>query len=127
MGQLSIQIDIDTGKKEIKIKDNSGNEHNLKGISVVGGDFESGEFYIFAEGSASDVGWALAHGYKWSLMSKHPVGKYYKRIYLHFLQWIATFYGWTMGTEITGNDLLEKWTKEDIAKAVEESKTFKFN
>lgn len=127
MAKMSIKIDIDTLAKEIKVTDDAGNDRTLSGITIVGGDPESGQFYLFSEGNSAATGWALAKGYKWSIMTDHPAGPFYKRMYMHFLQWVAAFHGWTMGTEITGKQLLEKWTQEDLAIAIEEGKTSKFN
>ena len=127
MGKLIIHIEVDTTAKEIIITDDIGNKRNLQSIVVVGGDYESGDFYLFSQGSASDAGWSIANSYKWSRLTDSPVGVYYQRIFNHFLKWMATFFGWSTGQQISPKDLLEKWGAEDMAKAIEEGKNSTFN
>lgn len=127
MAKMSIKIDIDTVAKEIRVTDDAGSDRILKGITVIGGDPESGQFYLFSEGNSAATGWGLAKGYQWSVMTDHPAGPFYQRMYYHFLQWVATFHGWTMGHQISPKDLLERWTEEDTARAIEEGKKSTIN
>ncbi len=127
MGKLSIKIDVDTATKEIRVTDDAGSDRTLKSIIVVGGDYQSGAFYLFSEGSSSDAGWALSNSYKWARMTDHPAGPYYQKVFNHFLKWIATFLGFTASPNITGTELLERWSKEDTDRAIEEGKNTTFN
>ena len=107
---MQITIDVDTNKKVISVKDSLGNERELQSVIVCGGDAQSKKFYLFAWGSAADVGWALAHGFK--AAEEEP---FYKKVFTHFTQWVMLLLGLDTKskTYIDGKALAEKWEKED--------------
>jgi hypothetical protein len=114
LSKFKIEIEVDTDKKEIEITDDAGNKKVLQSIIVTGGDAESKTFYLFGWGSSSDAGWALATGFK---STNDP---FYKRVFSHFSEWIATYMGFKKaGNAIDSPEVLraiEKWEKEDKAK-----------
>lgn len=106
---MKIEIDVEASKKEITIKDDAGNERLVKSVLVCGGDAESGRFYLFGWGSSSDAGWALAHSLR---ATNDP---FYKRVFNHFMQWIAAWLGFNTKDKniVDPEEVLKRWEDED--------------
>ena len=101
---MKIEIDVDSSKEEIIIKDDAGNIRSIKSIIICGGDAESGKFYLFGWGSSADAGWSLAHSIK---ATDDP---FYKRVFDHFFRWIG------LEKERQSDDpeeILKRWEAED--------------
>lgn len=106
---MKIEIDVDTSKQEIVIKDDAGNERSVKSILIVGGDAASKSFYLFGWGSSADAGWALAHSLR------ATADPFYKKVFTHFMQWIATWMGFLLheAEQADAEEILKRWDEED--------------
>lgn len=101
---MKIEIDVDTSKKEIVIRDDAGNERFVKSIVVCGGDAISGKFYLLSWGSSADAGWALAHSLK---AAEDP---FYKRMFDHFFRWLGIE---NKKPPDNPEEILKRWEAED--------------
>jgi hypothetical protein len=119
--KLTITVEVDNGREEIVVQDDQGNCHRMKSVLVTGGGYEEGSFYLFGWGSCSDLGWALAEGYRYSMQSRRIEDRFYRRVFAHLTRWIAQFHGWTLEQPMDPRVLLERWEAEDAAKAAEEA------
>lgn len=101
---MKFEIDVNPSKKEIVIKDDAGNERQVKSIVICGGDAVTGKFYLFGWGSSADIGWALAHSLK---AAEDP---FYKRVFDHFFRWLG------IGKDRPADnpeEILKRWEAED--------------
>jgi len=110
---MKISIEVDAGKKDICIIDDAGNEKHLQSVIICGGDATTRKFYLFGWGAASDAAWALATSFR---ATDDP---FYKKVFNHFSQWIATFMGWDNQNKnyVEGDELADRWEREDSAQA----------
>ena len=58
-----ITIEVDPDAQEIVVRDEAGNEHPVKSITVFGGDAENGVLYLFGWGASADAAWAYKEGF----------------------------------------------------------------
>jgi hypothetical protein len=120
--KFAVTILVDPVEKTITVYDNMGNERPLKSVIVCGGGFEEGAFYQFAWGGSSDLGWALGESFRWArLQRNYEEAKFYRRAWDHALKWICTFLGIRSLQEISPEDIVEKWGKEDLERAAKEA------
>lgn len=119
--KLTITVEVDCHGEGIVVRDDQGHERQLKSVLVTGGGVEEGTFYLFGWGSSADLGWALAEGYRYSLLSPRTGAKFYSRVFAHLTRWIAQFHGWTLVQPVDPRVVLERWEAEDVAKAAEEA------
>lgn len=113
MAAITIKIEVDVAKKDICITDDAGNEKHLQSVIICGGDATTKKFYLFGWGSAADAAWALANSFR---ATSDP---FYKRVFIHFTQWIATFLGLETRDKnyVEGEELADRWEKEFAADA----------
>jgi hypothetical protein len=113
LAAITITVEVDAEKKDICIKDDAGNEKHLQSVLLCGGDATSREFYLFGWGSSADAAWALANSFR---ATQDP---FYKRLFINFTQWIATWMGWSTQEKnyVDGNELADRWEKEFSASA----------
>ena len=52
---MTIVIDVDPDAGEITVRDDAGNERQVKSIVVFGGDAEQGILYLFGWGASADA------------------------------------------------------------------------
>ncbi len=112
LASIKIVIEVDAAKKDICITDDAGNEKHLQSVILCGGDATTREFYLFGWGSASDAAWALANSFR---ATQDP---FYKRVFIHFTQWVVTFMGLAQPKNVVdGEELADRWEDEDKEKA----------
>src|SRR4030067_1871755 len=58
-----ITIEVDPDAQEIVVRDEAGEEHPVKSITVFGGDAGNGILYLFGWGASADAAWAYKEGF----------------------------------------------------------------
>lgn len=130
-----IEINLDSDKKEVHIKNDIGLDVVLDNVVIVGGNSADKSLYMFAEGSSENIGESLAGCFKWSRSDKEGPKVFFRRIFAFFIKWVAEHLeipvhlpsdyepGKFIG-EIDAEAILARWDEEDrIRKKKEEDKT----
>lgn len=111
----TITIEVDDEAQTILVRDDLGNERDLNGIIVCGSDMVQNHWYMAAYGSAPEVGYSLARGYReaaeQALDGDNSV--YFGDVFRSMAQWIGTYHGWIGNKETPPEEILERWSEED--------------
>jgi hypothetical protein len=119
--KLTITVDIDCDRKEIIVRDSTGNSRHLKSVLVTGGGVDEGSLYLFGWGSCADLGWALAEGFRYSSESPRSTDAFYQRVFAHLTRWIAKFQGWALEQPVDPRLVLERWEAEDASMSADKA------
>lgn len=109
--KMTIVIDVDPDAGEITVRDDAGNERQVKSIVVFGGDAEQGILYLFGWGASADAAWAYKEGFLHANdCDDAHMKNFYKQCACHIAQCICPR---AFQQEIDADELVNQWETED--------------
>ena len=112
---FTVTIAVDTETREIRIRDDAGNERSLRSAIVFGGDAESGAFYLFGWGGSADAAWAFKQGFLHADESGDPAYRnFYRQCACHLAQAVSPD---AFRQEAEADEVLDRWQAEDRRKS----------
>ncbi len=116
--RMQITIDVVGGDERVTIRDDAGSEKVVTGFAMFGAS-EAGELYVFSWGRANNAAHAVSEGLACAC---NRGDEWYQAFYRCLLAHMVKITGIEphRGQHVTVEDVLERWEKEDKAKAVSE-------
>jgi hypothetical protein len=112
--KFAITIEVDPETREIKVRDDAGNERSLKSMMIFGGNAEAGDLYLFGWGASADAAWAFRQGFLHSEESGDPgYRNFYRQCACHFVEAACPD---ELRPDVDPGEVLERWKAGDLRK-----------
>ncbi len=109
--KFTITIEVDQDAQEIVVRDEAGNEHPVKSITVFGGDAGSGILYLFGWGASADAAWAYKEGFLYAQeCGDTPYRNFFKQCACHIAQAIDRD---AFRRKVEAEELQDRWESEE--------------